>query len=201
MSVEVTRRGFLRQLGFGVGVVALGGSAGLLVKPKPVEAAGPGVAWTCMSQAQRNAWLVQTAQGYQNRYYVVPDQCKGFVRDMVKLASAYGGDIPLVVPSTSADGWHWEYKTRTPRLNINIRQAVAGNVIQMLWRRKDTGSITPHTAIVSYITTTSFHVIDCNWPRRPGDQNWVQDHFWFFTEFDDGTKISGISCYSIYQIQ
>ena len=197
---DTTRRGFLKGLGLALGGAALVG-ADLLIQPKAAEAAGPGIPWSCMSQAQRNAWLVQTARGYTNRYMTYPDQCKGFVRAMVKEASSYGGDMPVTVPSTSADGWHWDYNIRTPRLNINIRQAVAGNVIQMLWRRKDTGSITPHTAIVSYISTSYFYVIDDNWPRWPGDHDWVQEHYWFFTEFDAGITINGTSCYSIYQIQ
>lgn len=196
-ATEMSRRGFLA----GLSKAALVSAGALLLKPKGADAAGPGVPWTCMSQPQRNAWLVETARGHVNKYEAYRDQCKGFVRTMVEQASVYGGDPMLTIPTTSADGWHWEYNSRTPRLGLNIRWASAGNVIQMLWRRRDTGSITQHTAIVSYVSTYHFYVIDNNWPRQPGDQNWTQEHYWFFSEFDSGVTINGTPCYSIYEMR
>ena len=194
MAVSGTsRRGFLKGLGLALGGAALVG-ADLLIKPKSAEAAGPGIPWSYMSQAQRDSWLLQIGRGDIGRQYTAPDaNCKTWMRKVVYDASGYGGSTPFSIPSTLSNGYTWAYDPRAPRLIKGLRMATPGEIIQM-----KSLSGTPHTAIIGDVSSTTVHFVDCNWPdpNHPGP-NWVQDHWLTWSTLENYIGIQ----YSIYQIQ
>lgn len=160
MGVEVTRRGFLKRLG--VGVVALGGSAGLLVKPNVADAYNS--TWHALPQWQRNQAIVNATYRDLGKYLGDPaGQCKVWVQNVVARASGYHVWLPLNAPDEN--GWYWRQDQHVVGISKIPEYIKIGEIIQMHWRNQSTGNITPHTAIVIGTSSSGMEWVDSNWRK------------------------------------
>ncbi len=193
MSVEATRRGFLRQLGFGVGVVALGGSAGLLMKPTVAEAAMP---WHGYSQAQRNSMII--ARGLQDAGKKVNGgiECKPWVQIVVPDASRSVVYVPRTINNGIgySNDQRWEPSPDVVGWCKPIRNVVPGETLQMslrtTTRQARTGGFwTPHTAIMVGVSSSGMQWVDSNF----NEDLTVRSHFVLFSYFTDK-----VMAYSVY---
>jgi hypothetical protein len=186
MTAHMTRRGFL---GFGIktaGAVAIGGAAGLLVKPKAVEANG-NVWWeNSLNQTQRNQAIISAAWPYIGGY---GGQCKTWVQDVVKAASQNHVMLPPNNPAPNDYYWQYDYQYHAVGMSMSIEYVKPGYIIQM--KLRDGG---PHTAIV-YACGGSLALIESNWLKYT---NPLTVHV---RTIDFSTFRSQVSAYAVYYVQ
>ena len=146
--------------------------------------------WHTYTQASRNFLIVNKAYSYLGQY--VGLNCKDWARKVVKEASNH-----VTLPSTypDANGWYWYYDVNVVGMSGGIRSVQPGWIVQMNWR-KDDGTITPHTAIVSSVTGTGVYFIESNWCSNNCMIVSATPRFVSFADFESrvGTK------YSVYYI-
>lgn len=149
------------------------------------------VGWHGLSQSQRDSRILIEARTYSpgTRTNL---SCKEWVRKVVRDAS----QNVVTIPSTRSNNYQWEssndvygYRaTSCPPAGID-----PGRIIQMVWRNRSNGRESPHTAIISSVTSTGMYWLDSN---LDGDTR-VQRHFVSFNDFDAavGTR------YTVYKIR
>ncbi len=161
-SVGVSRREVLG--GFGWLVTGLGSV--VLLGPKDAVAATP---WHRLDQGTRNILIV--GRGMQDIGKVVGIVCKKWVQRVVKEASK----SVVAVPGTTEDslGCTW-YSSPDVKSDIfkTIRRAQFGDIIQIKWRTPNRQPLppissgdfwTPHTAIISRVTSSGVTWLDSNY--------------------------------------
>lgn len=116
--------------------------------------------WRNLTQSQRNAAIV--SRGYADNGKYVGLNCKEWARKVVYDASKTVVWLPSTLPD--ANGWYFAPSSYLYGcLSVYCISAVKpGYIVQMQWRQQS-GAITPHTMIVTGVTSTGFSVIESNW--------------------------------------
>lgn len=185
-----TRRQILRS--FSLTTLGLGGVA--LIKPWKVDAATP---WHQLSQSTRN--LLVIARGRQDLGDNVGVQCKPWVQDVVREASSGATTVPSNTEGGVGCAWvsgsgSSSYIGRT--FYRYIKDVKPGEIIQMKITtpeyQEDIGGFwTPHTAIVTAVTSTYMKWLDSNYVAKKT----VGEHKMTFNEW-----FNRVICYNIYWI-
>lgn len=139
-----------------------------------------------LTQSQRDHAIIDRA--YQDLGKNVDLNCKNWARKVVYDASAGGVTIPQTLPD--ADGWYWAWDWNIEEICIYPEYFRPGAILQMNWLKRD-GTITPHTAIVSEMTSTGMYLLESNWIGS----NTVGRRFVSFSEF-----YSKVTRYTVHYI-
>lgn len=136
------------------------------------------------TQAQRNYYLVMTAQSQLNTY---GGQCKDWVAKIVYWTCG----VQLPQNASGPAPWYWQ----VPAVSYigTGSPIVPGCIIQMQVPNKYTGVLGPHTAIVTAVTSDGLDFIDSNWQ---GD-GIVRRHFVKYSDFNRWTQSRYYTVYTI----
>jgi murein DD-endopeptidase MepM/ murein hydrolase activator NlpD len=153
--------------------------------------------WDLASQKDRNAYIVELALKEEGLEF--PSTTKEWVKRIIGIASTYG--LPqsraIVLPETLSNGYAWKDAQYIYAVKKQIKAAIPGQIMQMVWKDAKTRKSSVTTVIVSSVSSRTVTFLE-NLPdpkRKNRDVIQKRSFAWTEVERSVGSK------FTIYEVQ